>query len=72
MENYAVVEYSDGATLVSSEHGENLQGAYTAYHTLCAALWNETAAVNAYVRVVDKKLETVDGHAEQIVHDAKA
>ena len=72
MENYAVVEYSNGATLVSSEHGDNLHGAFTAYHTLCAALWNETVAVNAYVKVVDKKLETVDGHAEEIVHDAKA
>ena len=69
--NYAVIKVVNGNFAVSTEHGDNLQGAIIAFHNLCAALWNDSAAVEAVVKVVDTNLDTVDGKVEFISHDAK-
>ena len=68
---YAVIKVVNGNFAVSTEHGDNLQGAIIAFHSLCAALWNDSAAVEAVVKVVDTNLDTVDGKVEFISHDAK-
>lgn len=68
---YAVIKVVNGNFEVSTEHGDNLQAAIIAFHSLCAALWNDTIAVEAVVKVVDTNLDTVDGKVEYISHPAK-
>lgn len=69
--NYAVIKVVNGNFAVSTEHGDNLQAAIIAFHSLCAALWNDDSQVSAVVKVVDTNLDTVDGKVEFINHDAK-
>ena len=69
--NYAVIEQVNGSFLISTEHGDNLNAAVIAWHNLCAALRNESSAVEAVVKVVDSNLDLVDGFVEFISHPAK-
>lgn len=71
MKKYAVIEYVNDAFLISSEHGENLDGARIGFWSLCTSLTNATEAVNATVKLVDEKFDTVEGKIEFIQHDAK-
>lgn len=68
---YAVIKVVNGNFAVSTEHGHDLQAAIIAFHSLCAALWNDTIEVDAVVKVVDTNLDTVDGKVEFISHPAK-
>ena len=68
--NYAIIQASNGAFLVASEHGENLEAAIIAFHNLCAALWNEKSVIRATVKLVDENLNVVMGMQESIGHDA--
>ncbi len=70
--NYAVIQQVNGAFTVKFETGENKEQAITNYHQWCAALWNDTAEVNAVVKIVDSNLDTVDGYIEFISHGAKS
>ena len=69
--NYAVIEVANGNFTVASEHGDNKQGGYVAYLNLCSALWGDTSAIEATVKLVDEKLDTVDGFQMEISHPAK-
>ena len=69
--NYAVVQYSDGAFLIVSEHGHDLQAAMIKFHNTCAALWNESSVAYAMVKIVDNNWDCVDGHMELITHDVE-
>ena len=69
--NYAVIEYVNGSFIVSSEHGNDLDAAKIAWCNLCAALIGETAEVDATVKLVDQKLEAVEGFIMDIQHPAK-
>lgn len=68
---YAVIQFINGAFTVKFE-GENLDGLKYNYHNWCAALWNDTEAVEGVVKIVDSNLDTVDGYIEFISHPAKA
>ena len=68
---YAVIQQVNGAFTVKYECGENKTQAITNFHSWCAALWNDTAAVDAVVKIVDSNLDTVDGYIEFISHEAK-
>lgn len=67
---YAIIQASNGDFLVASEHGENLEGAIVAFHSLCAALWNDKATNRATVKLVDENLNVVMGMQESIGHEA--
>lgn len=70
--NYAVIEFVNGSFIVSTEHGDNLDAAKIAWCNLCSALIGESAEVDATVKVVDQKLETVEGFVMDIQHPAKS
>lgn len=67
---YAVIQQVNGAFSVKYE-GENLNQLKTSYHQWCAALWNDTEAVSAVVKIVDSNLDVVEGYIEVIEHGAK-
>ena len=70
--NYAVIEYINGNFVISSEHGDNLDAAKIAWCNLCSALIGEQSAVDATVKLVDQKLEAVEGFIMDIQHSAKS
>lgn len=67
---YSVIQQINGTFTVKFE-GENLDGLKYNYHNWCAALWNDTGAVDGVVKIVDSNLDTVDGYVEFISHPAK-
>lgn len=67
---YSVIQQINGTFSVKFE-GENLDGLKYNYHNWCAALWNDTGAVDGVVKIVDSNLDTVDGYVEFISHPAK-
>ena len=69
---YSVIKVVNGNFAISTEHGDNKEGAVVAYHSLCAALWNDTSEVTATVSIMDSNLDVVDGYREFISHPAKA
>ena len=71
MEKYAVIQQVNGAFTVKFE-GADLNGLKVNYHQWVAALWNDTGAVEAVVKIVDGNLDTVDGYVEFISHGEKA
>lgn len=71
MGKYAVIQFINGAFTVKFESSD-LDGLKYNYHNWCAALWNDTSAVDGVVKIVDSNLDTVDGYVEFISHPAKA
>lgn len=69
---YAVIKVVNGNFAISTEHGDNKDGAVVAYHSLCADLWNDASEVTATVSIMDSNLDVVDGYKEYIQHSAKA
>jgi hypothetical protein len=67
---YAVIQFVNGAFAVKFE-GENLDSLKYNFHNWCAALWNDTSAVEGVVKLVDSNLDVVDGEIEFISHPAK-
>lgn len=67
---YAVIQFINGAFSIKYE-GDNLDSIKYNYHNWCALLWNDTEAVDGVVKIVDNKLDTVDGYVEFISHPAK-
>lgn len=67
---YAVIQQINGAYLVKFE-GDNLDSLKYNFHSWCAALWNDSSAVDGVVKLVDANLDTVEGYIEFIKHDAK-
>ena len=70
MEKYAVIQQINGTFTVKFE-SENLDGLKYNYHNWCAALWNDTGAVDGVVKIVDSNLDVVEGYIEVINHPAK-
>lgn len=69
--NYAIIQVSNGAYSIVSEHG-SLTAAKTNFHGLCQALWNEPDVLKAYVQIVDEQLDCVEGYKEYIHHEVTA
>lgn len=70
-ERYAVIANVNGAFLVNSESDSKESGAVN-FSQYTAALWNDTDAVEAVVKLVDKNLDVVDGgFVQYISHPAK-
>lgn len=68
---YSIITVTDGNFLIRSEWGDKAS-AFKAFHSLCAALWNDTGFSTAMVKVVDENLDCVDGKMELIVHEVQA
>lgn len=69
---YAVAKVVNGSFAINSEHGDDKDGAKMGFWNLCTALTNASEAVEATVKLVDDKLDTVEGKVEFISHPAKA
>lgn len=65
---YALIQVSNGSFSVVSEHGENKQSAFVAFHDRCRILWNASDVIKAVVEVVDDNLDIVEGKRELIEH----
>ena len=70
MENYAVIQFINGAFAVKYE-GSDLASMKYNYHNWLSLLWNDTGAVNGVVKLVDGNLDVVDGCIEFISKPAK-
>lgn len=68
MDKFAVVTCTDGAFLIRTEWGDKAS-AFKAFHSLCAALWNDTGFSTAMVKVLDENLDCVEGKMEFIQHE---
>ena len=67
---YSVIQFINGAFTVKFE-SENLDSLKYNFHSWCAALWNDSGAVEGVVKLVDANLDVVDGYIEFISHGAK-
>lgn len=67
---YAVIQFINGTFSVKYE-SDNLDSLKYNYHNWCALLWNDEGAVDGVVKIVDDKLDVVDGYIEFIAHPAK-
>ena len=56
---YAIIQVTDGAYTLVGEHG-TLKSAQVNFHTLVAALYNETSFTNCMVKIMDENLDTVE------------
>lgn len=65
---YSLITVVNGNFKVESEHGENRQGAFVAFHNICAAFWNAPDVITAMVKVVDENLDCVEKKMEYITH----
>ena len=63
---YAVIACTNGNFNIHSEHGENMNAAFTEFHSYSAALYNDPATTKATIKVVDEDYETVGGKIEKI------
>ena len=70
MNNYAVIEQVNGNFIVHTEHAD-INSAEVSFANLWAALVNDTGAVDAVIKVVDKNFDTVNGDIKKIQHPAK-
>ena len=71
MKSYAVIQQSTNnnnvvSFTIVSEHGSDKEAAIIGFCQTCAALWNDASTKSAVLKVVDEKLDTVDGHIEFI------
>ena len=70
-EKYAVIRCTNGNFKAESEW-TNKEGAAVGFSQYCAALWNAAEEVHAVVKLVDEKLDTVEGGFVQYIdHPAK-
>lgn len=65
---YALIQVSNGSFSVVSEHGQDKQAAFVAFHDMCRILWNAPDVIKAVVEVVDDNLNIVEGKIELIEH----
>ena len=68
MEQYAVIQVSNGSHSVVAEGITNLDSAKTTFHQRCAVLWSAPDVVLAAVMIVDNQLRLVNGYHEVITH----
>ena len=67
---YSVIQFINGAFSVKYE-GDNLDSLKYNYFNWLSLLYNDTGAVNGVVKLVDDKLDVVDGCVEIINKSAK-
>ena len=70
MEEYAVLQVSNGNHSIVGEHITSADSAKVNYHSACAALWNEPAVITGSVMIVDSCNRLYNGYHEIIRHPA--
>lgn len=65
---YAIVRCTDGNYDIHSEHPD-IEAAKIAYHSYCAALWNDKNTKMAVVKIVDENLDCVERYRDFIHHE---
>ena len=66
---YAIAQVSNGNFSIVSEHGENKQTAFVAFHDRAKILWNAPDVETATVAVIDENQDVVEGKKEYISHE---
>jgi len=67
--NYSIIQVTDGQYTLVGQYG-TLKSAEVNFHTLVAALYNETSFTNCTVKIMDENLDTIEKvfiHNEQTV-----
>lgn len=72
MEEYAVLQVSNGTHTVAGEHIASPDSAKVLFHSTCSALWNAQDVVLGAVMIVDNSNRIVDGYHEIISHPTTA
>ena len=65
---YALTKVVNENFSIVSEHGENKQAAFVAFHDQCKILWNASDVITATVAVIDENQDVVEGKKEYISH----
>lgn len=65
---YAVVRCTDSHYDIHSEH-PNIEAAKIAFHSYCAALWNDKNTKMAVVKIMDENLDNAEGYRDFIHHE---
>ena len=68
MEEYAVLQVSNGTHTVSGEHIASPDSAKVLFHSVCSALWNEQGVILGAVMIVDSSDRIYNGYHEIISH----
>ena len=63
---YALSKVVNGNFSIVSEHGEDKQAAFVAFHDQSKILWNASDVITATVAVIDENQDVVDGKKEYI------
>ena len=66
----SIITVTDGNFLVRSEWSDPT-AAIKAFHTLAAALWNDTNFSEGYIAILDSQLDVFEGYKERISHEAQ-
>jgi len=66
---YSIIKVINGNYFIHAEGITNLDSAKTAFHALCATLWNASDVLTACVKIVDENLDNVDGYKDYIFHE---
>lgn len=65
---YAIIKVINGNYFVHAEGITDLVSAKTQFHGLCQMLWNAPDVLSATVKIMDEKLDRVEGYQEFISH----
>lgn len=67
---YAVIRCTDSNYDIHSEH-PNIEAAKMAFHSYCAALWNDKNTKMAVVKIMDENLDNAEGYRDFIHHETE-
>lgn len=67
---YAIIRCTDSNYDIHSEH-PNIEAAKIAFHSYCAALWNDKNTKRAMVKIVDENLDNAEGYRDFIHHETE-
>lgn len=68
---YAILKVINGNYFVHAENITDIANAKTQFHGVCQTLWDAPDVVTATVRIVNERLETVEGYREFIGHNTE-
>ena len=67
--NYSIVKCINGNYFIHAEGITDLVSAKTQFHGLCQTLWNAPDVLSATVKIMDERLDRVEGYQEFITHE---
>ena len=69
---YAIVEVVNGNYFVRAEGITDLATAKKQFHGRCQALWDAPDVLSATVKIMDERLDRVEGYQELITHEPQS